>query len=171
MIGCSKTHDDSYHPCEEEEEIIDKTRYLIAVGAFTYLTNHTSPNIAFATSILSRHSQKLTARHKNGVKHLMRYLRGTEDLGLHYKKTENPKFTEFANCGFKTNEITRKSHTWYIFLRDGVPISWKSIKQNVTTISTNHAKLFIFHEAAREVVWLKTMEGIITKQCKIPTKD
>ena len=51
MIGRSKTNDDPYQPREEEEEIIDKSKYLTAVGAFTYLTTHTIPDIAFATSI------------------------------------------------------------------------------------------------------------------------
>jgi hypothetical protein len=57
MICRSKTNDDSYQPCEEEEEIIDKSKYLTVVGAFTYLTTHTRPDIAFATSILARLSQ------------------------------------------------------------------------------------------------------------------
>lgn len=38
MIGCSKTNDDPYHPCEKEEEVVDKSKYLTVVGAFTYLT-------------------------------------------------------------------------------------------------------------------------------------
>ena len=74
MIGRSKTNDDPYQPREEEEEIVDKPKYLTAVGTFTYLTTHTRPDIAFATSILARHSQNPTIRHWNGVKHLLRYL-------------------------------------------------------------------------------------------------
>ena len=57
MIGRSKTNDDPYQPREEEEEVINKDRYITAVGPFTYLTTHTRPDIAFATSILARHNQ------------------------------------------------------------------------------------------------------------------
>ena len=32
LIGRSKTREDPYHPREEEEEIIDKKRYLTAIG-------------------------------------------------------------------------------------------------------------------------------------------
>ena len=71
MIRRSKTNEDPYHPCEKEEEIVVKSKYLTMVGAFTYLITHTKPDIAFATSILARHSQKPIARHWNGVKHLM----------------------------------------------------------------------------------------------------
>lgn len=72
MIGRSKTTDD---PCQpHKEEIVDKSRYLTTVGAFTYLTTRTRPDIVFATSILARHSQNPTSGYWNGVKDLMRYL-------------------------------------------------------------------------------------------------
>lgn len=71
MIERSKTHDDPYHPCEKEKEIIDKTKYLTSVGAFTYLITHTRPNIVFVTNILATRSQKPTTRHWNGTKYLM----------------------------------------------------------------------------------------------------
>lgn len=77
MIGRSSTDHDPYQPCSEEEEVVERQRYLTAVGSFTYLATHTRPDIAFATSVLARHSQKPTARHWNGVKHLLRYLKGT----------------------------------------------------------------------------------------------
>ena len=161
MIGRSKTDDDPYQPCKEEEEVVDKPKYLTAVGALTYLTTHTRPDIAFATSILARHSQSPTLRHWNGVKQLLRYLRGTFDLGLYYHKTDQPNIQDFADFGFRTDVNAGKSQTGYIFLKCGAPIFWKSTKQIVTATSTNHAKLLAFHEAAREVVWLRTMERIL----------
>ena len=130
MIGHSKTNDDPYQPREEEEEIVDKPKYLTAVGAFTYLTTHTRPDIAFATSILARHNQNPTLRHWNGVKHLLRYLRGTSDLGLYYHKTNHHEIQGFADSGFKTYLNAEKSQTNYIFMKCGAPISWKSTKAN-----------------------------------------
>jgi hypothetical protein len=171
MIGRSKTNEDPYQPCEEEEEIVDKSRYLTAVGAFTYLTTHTRPDIAFATSMLARHSQSPTIRHWNGVKHLLRYLRGTSDLGLYYRKTDKPEISGYADSGFRTDVAAGKSQTGYIFFKNGAPISWKSTKQTTTATSTNHAELLAFHEAARECVWLRTMEQILVKQCKLKIQD
>ena len=167
MIGRSSTDDDPYQPREEEEEVIDKQKYLTAVGSFTYLTTHTRPDIAFATSILARHSQNPTMRHWNGVKHLLRYLKGKSDLGLYYQKTNKPEVIGFADSGFRTDPNAGKSQTGYIFLKCGALISWKSTKQTVTATSTNHAELLAFHEAARECVWLRTIEKIIRDQCQI----
>jgi hypothetical protein len=171
MIGRSKTNDDPYQPREEEEEVIDKQRYLTAVGSFTYLTTHTRPDIAFATSILARHNQNPTMRHWNGVKHLLRYLKGTSDLGLYYQRSNPTEIRGFADSGFRTDPNAGKSQTGYIFLKCGAPISWKSMKQTVTATSTNHAELLAFHEAARECVWLRTLERIINQQCRIQEEE
>ena len=157
MIGRSRSNDDPYQPCLEEEEIVDRQWCLTTIGTFMYLTTHTRLDIAFATNVLARHSQKPTTRHWNGVKHLLRYLRGTEDLGLYYKKDTKGEITWYADSGFKTDEVTGKSQTSYIFIKNGAPISWKSAKQTVTTTSMNHAEFLVFHEASKEAVWLRTM--------------
>ena len=86
LMGRSKMNEDPYSPCKEEEEELDKPRYLAAVGALLYLATYTRPDISFAVSVLSHHSQKSTSCHWARVKHLLRYLRGTEDLGLHYTR-------------------------------------------------------------------------------------
>lgn len=90
---------------------------------------------------------------------------------MHYKKVKNQAIPGFANLGLKTDEVAGKSQMGYIFIGDRAPISWKSVKQTVFVTFTNHTELLAFHEAAREAVWLLTMEGIITKQCGIPTKN
>jgi hypothetical protein len=166
MIGRSKTGEDPYRPCEEEEDEIDKQRYLAAVGALIYLATHTRPDILFATSVLARHSRKPAHRHWAGIKHLLRYLRGTEDLGLHFTKDAESNIVGYADSGYRTDEVNGKSQTGYIFIKNGAPISWKSVKQTITATSTNHAELLALHEAAREAVWLRTMVQAISEQCK-----
>ena len=59
MISRSKTANDPYKLCEEEEEEFhNKTRYLTAIGALFYLSTFKHPNISFVVSILARHTQK-----------------------------------------------------------------------------------------------------------------
>ena len=167
MIGKSRTLQDPYTPASEEEEEIDKPGYLVAVGALLYLATFTRPDISFAVSTLGCHSQKPTMRHWASVKHLFRYLRGTEDLGLLYSRDGVSKFIGYADAGYKSDPKSGKSQTGYIFLKNGAPVSWKSIKKIVTTTSTNHAELIAFHEASRELVWLRTVERLITNQVGI----
>jgi hypothetical protein len=53
----------------------------------------------------------------------MRYLRGTSDLGLYYKRTNNPEISGFTDSGFRTDMAASKSQIGYIFLKNGAPIS------------------------------------------------
>jgi hypothetical protein len=171
MIWHSKTNDDPYQPREEEEEIVDKPKYITTVGVFSYLTTHTIHDIVFATSILARHNHNPTLRHWNGVKHLLRYLQGTSDLGLYYHNIDHPEIQDFAYSGFRIDLNARNSQNGCSFLKNKVWISWKSTKQTITATSTNHAELLVFHEVARETVWLRTMERILNLQCKLKIAD
>ena len=123
MIGRSRTFQDPYTPASEEEEEVDKAGYLAAVGTFLYLATFTRPDISFVVSTMGRHSQKPTVRHWAGVKHLLRYLRGTKDLGLLYSRDGAAKFVGYANAGYKSDPKTGKSQTDYIFIKNGAPIS------------------------------------------------
>jgi hypothetical protein len=60
--------------------------YLSVIGALMYLANNTRPDIAFAVNLLARYSAAPTMRYWNGVKDVLRYLRGTSYLGLFYLK-------------------------------------------------------------------------------------
>jgi hypothetical protein len=171
MIGKSRTEDDPYRPTDDDEEKIDKPQYLAAVGTLLYLATNTRPDISFAVSVLARHSQKPTSRHWQGVKHLLRYLRGTEDLGLHFRKNTSSDIIGYVDSGFKTDPVSGKSQTGYIFIKNGAPISWRSTKQTVTATSTNHVELLSFHEASREVVWLRTMQHAILEMSGLPLMD
>jgi hypothetical protein len=105
------------------------------------------------------------------VKHLFRYLRGTEDLGLLYTAGGTKEIIGYADAGFRSDEVSGKSQTGYIFLKNNAPISWKSVKQTVTATSTNHSELIAFHEATREAVWLRSMDTIILNQCGLSQEE
>ena len=167
LMGRSKTNEDPYFPCEEEEEELDKPRYFVVVGALLYLATYTRLDISFAVSVLSRHSQRPTSRHWAGVKHLLRYLRGTKDLGLHYTRNQTLGLTGYADAGYKSDVKTGKSQTGYVFIKNNAPISWKLVKQTVTATSTNHSKLLAFHEATRELVWLRAVDKLIMQRSRL----
>ena len=82
---------DPFRPKEDDEETLDpEVPNLSAIGALMYLINCTRPDIAFPVNLLARYSSAPTRRHWNGVKHLLRYLRGTTDMGLFYPHWSNP---------------------------------------------------------------------------------
>jgi len=66
----------------DEEVLRPEVPYLSAIGALMYLANCTRPDIAFAVNLLARYSAAPTRRHWVGVKTILRYLQGTQVLGL-----------------------------------------------------------------------------------------
>lgn len=172
MVGRSNQGDDPYRPCEEEEEpLSEQYPYLAAVGGLLYLATSTRPDIAFAISVLARHSSRPTLRHWNGIKHLLCYLKGTEDLGLHYTRSMDPKLVGYADAGYKSDPATSKFQTGYVFLRHGAAISWKSVKQTITATSSNHAEIIALHEASRECIWLRSIDKFIQTNCGLSHDD
>lgn len=59
---------------------------------------------------------------------MLHYLHGEEDLGLFYKNNAKGEIIGYIDCGFKTNELSEKLQTEYIFIKNGALISWKSAK-------------------------------------------
>ena len=54
------------------------------------------PDIAFAVNLLARYSSTPTRRHWVGVKIILRYLQGTQDLGLWYSRKGVPSMMGYV---------------------------------------------------------------------------
>ena len=63
-----------------------KIPYKSAIGLLMYLPVCTRPDISAAISSLSRFNSKPGMAHWEGVQHVLRYLKGTTDAGIIYKK-------------------------------------------------------------------------------------
>jgi hypothetical protein len=92
-----------------------------------YLANTTRPDISFAMSKLSRFVSNSVDGHLCALHRVMRYLKGTMSLGIHY--TGYPTVLEGycdANWISDANEIYATSG--YVFSLGGGAVSWKSCK-------------------------------------------
>jgi hypothetical protein len=67
----------------------DQALYRNMVGSLLYLAFWSRPDISFAVSELSRFVSAPGQNHMQAVKHLLRYLKGSNELGLHYSKPKN----------------------------------------------------------------------------------
>ena len=147
-----------FRPKEENEELLGlEVPYLSAIGALMYLADYTRPDIAFLVNLLARYNSTPTKRHWNGIKHILRYLRGTSDMGLFYSKAMEPQLLGYADAGYLLDAHKARSQTGYIFTYGNTAISWRSVKQTMVATSSNHSEMLTMHEANRECVWLRSM--------------
>ena len=69
----------------------------------------------------------------------MRYLQGTKDYKLMYRRTNNLVVVGYSDLDFAGCVDSRKSTSGYIFILVGGAISWRSVKQTLTATSTMEA--------------------------------
>ena len=86
----------------------------------------------------------------------MRYLQGTKDYKLMYRRTSNLEVVGYSDSDFAGCVDSRKSTSGYIFILAGGAISWRSVKQTMTATSTMEAEFISCFEATSHGVWLKS---------------
>nr|ABF96511.1 retrotransposon protein, putative, Ty1-copia subclass [Oryza sativa Japonica Group] len=159
---------DPFRPKEDGEDVLGPDfPYLSAIGALMYFANSTRPDIAFSVKLLARYSAAPTKRHWTGVKNVFRYLNGTRDLGLFFKKNQDSTLIGYTDAGYLSDPHNTRSQTGFVFLQGGTAISWKSSKQTLVATSTNHSEIIALYKASRECVWLRSMVNHILTSCSI----
>ena len=63
--------------------------YASIVGSLIYAQNCTRPDIRFAVGVLGRYQSNLDLDHWKAVKKIFRYLQGTKDHMLTYRKSDH----------------------------------------------------------------------------------
>ena len=74
------------------------------------------------------------------LKRIMRYLKGTEDFGLYYKKNERFELRAYTNVDWDGNIDGGKSTSGGAFLLGKRLVTWTSKKQSCTSQSTVEAE-------------------------------
>ena len=89
------------------------------------------------------------------VKRILRYLKGTADLGLRFVKSENGGLVGYSDADWAGDVDNRHSTTGVLFLMSGGPVSWLSKKQQIVALSTSEAEYVALSMATQEAVWLR----------------
>ena len=133
---------------------VDTTLYRSIVGNLRYLL-HTSPDLAFSIGMVSRYMEKPTTEHMAAVKHILRYVKGTLNLGCVYEKKEGSlELIGYSDSDLAGDTDDRKSTSGLIFFLGSNPISWCSQKQKVVALSSCEAEYIATCAAACQEVWL-----------------
>lgn len=149
---------ETYAPQIGDELPIDPTWYRGVVGAINYAAIMTRPDLLFAMSILSAHTQAPTKLQQRMVKRVMKYVVGTKDQKLTFKADEDWQLVAWADASFATRENAR-SQSGYCFAlgADNASFHAKSQKQNLVTLSSTEAEYVALFHTVTEVVYLRRL--------------
>lgn len=143
-------------PGLQDEEKFSGEVYRRVVGKLLYIANATRPDISFAVCHHSQRNQDPKLKDWIEVKHTLRYLRGTTDLCLNYRKTGKP-LQAYVDADWATDKMDRRSISGYVLLLAGGAVSWSARKQRSVATSTVEAEYVAMAEAAKEVLWMKKL--------------
>ena len=143
-------------PAEDDEEEVD-VPYSSAIGALLYLANTTRPDICHAVREAAQYVKDYRKKHWEGVKRIIRYLKGTIDLRIIYRRQGGLILEGFADADYANCKKTRRSITGNMFFLGGDIIVWTSRKQRVVSLSTAEAELYSLAESMVEATWLRRL--------------
>ncbi|KAL5515273.1 hypothetical protein EMCRGX_G000418 [Ephydatia muelleri] len=150
-------------------KLADSVCYQSMVGSLLYAAIATRPDIAQAVGAVSKFNSCPTETHLTGVKRILRYLKGTINLGLKFEKTADSSIIGFSDADWAGDLDNRHSTSGNLFVMSGGAISWLSKKQPVVALSTTEAEYVALGAATQEVVWLRRLLSDIKASPKMPT--
>ena len=143
-------------PTSKSAQYDDPALYRSVVGALQYL-NMTRPNIAFAVNqaFRSMHSPQPTDWVQ--LKHLLRYLKGKIDYGLHIKRDSEFLLTMYSDADWAGNAADRRSTGGFLVYLNSNLISWSSKKQPTMARSSTEAECKAVVNASSELIWINSL--------------
>lgn len=139
---------------EEGEPRTNVTTFQQIIGSIMYLVSGTRPDLAYTITHLSQFNSDPTQAHLNTAKRVLRYLKGTRNLKLHYKFDSPLVLNGFCDASYGNCLDTRRSFSGYIFQLGSSTISWRSRKQRTVAHSTCEAEYMAIALASKQYIWI-----------------
>jgi len=139
---------------------VSKLPYMRLVGYLLYVMTCTRPDISFATTVISRFMTKPLYIHWLACLHLVRYLKGTTNVGIcFYRDNWLEHFmVGFSDSDWASSDLEhRRSMTGYSVFLCGGPIAWRSCLQTTVAKSATEAEYYALSNCIDEVTFMKQL--------------
>ena len=140
----------------DELDSTTKSAYAELIGSLMYLSTCTRPDLSQAVGALARYMSAPTSQHWQAAKGVLRYLRGTTDMGITFGGNNNG-LIGYCDSDFAGDKDTRRSTTGYVFIANGGAISWSSRLQATVAASTTESEYMAAAGATKEAMWLREL--------------
>jgi hypothetical protein len=147
--------------------------YQQLVGSLMYVACATRPDIAYAVNTCAQFMSNPGHRHEEAAKHILRYLKGTKDVGITYSKQHDEKLANklfgYVDADHASDADDRKSVGGYVLMLNGGAVSWSSRKIKVVAISSFESEWYSASIAGCEVKAMRRLLEEIGFDQKEPT--
>ncbi|MBW0476655.1 hypothetical protein O181_016370, partial [Austropuccinia psidii MF-1] len=94
-------------------------------------------------------------KHWQGFLHVLRYLNGSQDLGLTYGRKAQTGVSAYSDADWGNCQTTRRSVTGYLACFNQCLVIWKTRKQPTVSLSTAEAEYRSLCDLTSELLWLQ----------------
>lgn len=141
MTNCKETAtpmETNFQIDTEHEEISASYREII--GSMMYVVTTSRPDLMYGIAYLCRVLDKPIEQTWKAAKRMLNYLKGTREIGLEYKKSNNITIEGYSDADWGGHKLDRNSVSGSIIFYPGNPISWFSKKQACMALTTTEAE-------------------------------
>ena len=153
---------------ESQTQLVNIKLYQSIIGALLYASQSTRPDISHAVGMLSRHLSNPNSMHLLAAKRILRYIRGTSNMGLLYKGNRNTNMSNkyhsqyvhveaYSDADWAGDVADRKSTTGFVIMINGNVVSWGVKKQPTIALSTAEAEYMAISLTVQEALWIKQL--------------
>nr|CAN66523.1 hypothetical protein VITISV_014781 [Vitis vinifera] len=139
---------------DEKGKSIDSTMYRGMIGSLLYLTA-SRPDIMNSVCLCARFQSCPKESHLSAVKRILRYLKGTMDIGLWYPKGDNFELIGYSDADFAGCKVERKSTSGTCHFLGHSLVSWHSKKQILVALSMVEAEYIAAGLCCAQILWMK----------------
>ena len=141
----------------DQQKEVQQFPYREVIGSLMYAACVTRPDIAATVGFLARAMSNPKHVHVTAAKRCLRYLKGTQNLGLtHCKSEENQELMGCSDSNWAGDD-ERKSTSGHCFMLSQGPMSWGSKKQRSVALSSCEAECYAASLATQEAMWLRNL--------------
>jgi len=132
----------------------NQKQYQSLIGSLLYLAMTTRPDIVHSVAKLAQRCSDPHKEHEVAAKRVLRYLKGTSGLQLHYARSGMPVHC-YVDADWAGDSIDRKSFSGWAFFMAGAAFSWESKKQSIIALSSTEAEYVALSTSAKEVAYVQ----------------
>ena len=128
----------TYLDLNEKGKSVDESRYKGMISSLLYLTSSRLDTI-LSVCLCVRYQDNPKESHLIVVKRIIKYLKGTTNVGLRYPKGTYINLIDLSDSDFTGCKLDRKSTSGTCHLLGSSLVSWNCMKQACAALSTAKA--------------------------------
>ncbi|XP_019427182.1 PREDICTED: uncharacterized protein LOC109335504 [Lupinus angustifolius] len=143
-----------YRDKDEKGKVIEVTKYHGIIGSLLYFTS-SRPDIMFSVCMCARYQSLPKDSHFPAVKRIMKYLKGSIQMGLWYPRDASLSLIGYSDSDFAGCKLDHKSTSGTCHLLSSSLVPRHRKKQACVALSTDKLEYIAASVRCTQNLWMK----------------